>query len=66
MLDNMNIREMKRAVRVIEGRALVEVSGGVTLRRAASIAGTGVDYISIGSLTHSARAVDISLKVTVE
>jgi nicotinate-nucleotide pyrophosphorylase (carboxylating) len=66
MLDNMNIREMRRAVRVIGGRALVEVSGGVTLRRIAAIAGTGVDYISIGSLTHSARAVDISLKVTVE
>ena len=66
MLDNMNIREMRRAVRVIGGRALMEVSGGVTLRRIAAIAGTGVDYISIGSLTHSARAVDISLKVTVE
>ncbi len=66
MLDNMNIREMRRAVRSIGGRAPVEVSGGVTLRRVAAIAGTGVDYISIGSLTHSARAVDISLKVTVE
>jgi len=66
MLDNMNLREMKRAVKEIGGRALVEASGGVTLRRVAAIAGTGVDFISIGSLTHSARAVDISLKVTVE
>ncbi|MFQ5328559.1 MAG: carboxylating nicotinate-nucleotide diphosphorylase [Thermodesulfobacteriota bacterium] len=66
MLDNMNIRQMKRAVRVIGGRAQVEASGGVTLRRVATIARTGVDFISIGSLTHSARAVDISLKVTVE
>ncbi|MFQ5586296.1 MAG: carboxylating nicotinate-nucleotide diphosphorylase [Thermodesulfobacteriota bacterium] len=65
MLDNMDTGELRRAVKIIGGRAEVEVSGGVTLRSVAAIARTGVDYISIGSLTHSARAVDMSLTVTV-
>ncbi|MBW2174489.1 MAG: nicotinate-nucleotide diphosphorylase (carboxylating), partial [Deltaproteobacteria bacterium] len=50
---------------LIDGRALVEVSGGVTLETLVEAANTGVDIISIGALTHSARAVDISMRVVV-
>lgn len=61
MLDNMDLETMREAVRRIAGRALVEASGGVTLERLAEIAETGVDFISMGALTHSAPAADISL-----
>lgn len=61
MLDNMDIPKLEAAVKQIGGRARIEASGGVTLATARSIAQTGVDYISIGALTHSARAVDIGL-----
>jgi nicotinate-nucleotide pyrophosphorylase (carboxylating) len=64
MLDNMPVDEMKKAVALIGGRVLVEASGNVTLDTVGSTAGTGVDFISAGALTHSARAADISLKVT--
>jgi len=64
MLDNMPIDTMKKAVALIGGRGLVEASGNVTLATVKEIAGTGVDLISAGALTHSARAADISLKVT--
>lgn len=64
MLDNMPLDEMRQAVAMINGRALVEASGNVTLERVAEIARTGVDLISSGALTHSARAADISLKLT--
>src|SRR3972149_10439233 len=63
MLDNMDIPAIKKAVKVIDKRALIEVSGGVNLSNVSEIAGTGVDYISIGALTHSARAVDISMEI---
>jgi len=63
MLDNMNNDAMKKAVDFIAGRALTEASGNVNLQRVAEIAATGVDLISIGELTHSVRAADISLKV---
>ncbi|MRR15915.1 MAG: carboxylating nicotinate-nucleotide diphosphorylase [Deltaproteobacteria bacterium] len=63
MLDNMSNDTMKKAVRFIDGRALTEASGNVTLERVAGIAKTGVDFISIGELTHSVRAADISLQV---
>jgi nicotinate-nucleotide pyrophosphorylase (carboxylating) len=59
MLDNMSNDEMKKAVEFINGRALVEASGNVNLERVKSIAQTGVDFISIGALTHSAIAMDI-------
>ncbi len=65
MLDNMDLNDIKSAVNFVDGRALVEVSGGVTLETLAEIANTGVDIISIGALTHSARAVDISMRVVV-
>lgn len=63
MLDNMPVHAMKQAVQRIGGKALVEASGNVTLATARAIAETGVDFISAGVLTHSARAADISLKV---
>jgi len=61
MLDNMDLTTMAEAVRLIDGRALVEASGGVNLDSIRAIAGTGVDIISVGALTHSARAMDISM-----
>lgn len=61
MLDNMRLDAMTEAVALIAGRALVEASGNVTLETVADIAGTGVDFISVGALTHSASAADISL-----
>jgi len=64
MLDNMSVEEMQEAVALINKRALVEASGGVKLETVEGIARTGVDYISVGALTHSVRAVDMSLKVS--
>jgi nicotinate-nucleotide pyrophosphorylase (carboxylating) len=61
MLDNMSLADMRTAVLAIAGRALVEASGGVTLETVRAIAETGVDIISVGALTHSARAMDISM-----
>ena len=61
MLDNMDCATMREAVAFIAGRSLVEASGGVNLETVRNIAETGVDLISVGALTHSARAVDISL-----
>ena len=63
MLDNMSLEDMRKAVEVIDGRALIEASGGITLDKVRTIAETGVDFISIGALTHSARALDISLEL---
>jgi nicotinate-nucleotide pyrophosphorylase (carboxylating) len=63
MLDNMTVDETRQAVLLIGGKALVEASGNVTLATVRPIAATGVDFISSGALTHSARAADISLKV---
>ncbi len=61
MLDNMSLEEMRQAVRFVAGRVPLEASGNVTLERVAAIAATGVDYISIGALTHSAPVLDFSL-----
>ncbi|MDX1523071.1 MAG: carboxylating nicotinate-nucleotide diphosphorylase [Anaerolineae bacterium] len=61
LLDNMSLRDMRRAVRLTRGQTPLEASGNVTLETVAEIAATGVDYISIGALTHSVRALDISL-----
>jgi len=65
MLDNMTLDSMRQAVKMIGHRAIVEASGGVTLNTVRSIAETGVDWISIGALTHSANALDISLELKV-
>ena len=61
LLDNMDLSQMRAAVQKCAGRAQTEASGGVTLERIPQIAETGVDFISVGALTHSARAVDIAL-----
>lgn len=61
MLDNMSNPMMREAVELVNGRAVTEASGGVTLDRVRSIAETGVDWISVGALTHSARAMDLGL-----
>lgn len=61
MLDNMSVAKMRDAVQLIDGRAVTEASGGVTLSTVRSIAETGVDWISVGALTHSAKALDLAL-----
>ncbi len=63
MLDNMAVTDMRKAVEISNGRVLLEASGGVKLENVREIAETGVDFISVGALTHSAPAVDISLKI---
>lgn len=62
MLDNMSCEEMAQAVKIIDGRALVEASGNMGDRDLRAVAETGVNLISIGALTHSAKALDISLR----
>jgi nicotinate-nucleotide pyrophosphorylase (carboxylating) len=64
LLDNMSLDELRRAVAIAAGRARLEASGGVTLDTVRAIAETGVDEISIGALTHSAKALDVSLELT--
>jgi nicotinate-nucleotide pyrophosphorylase (carboxylating) len=63
MLDNMNLKDMRRAVQQVKGKALIEASGGITLENVRAVAETGVDRISIGALTHSPKALDISLEL---
>ncbi|MFT9077594.1 carboxylating nicotinate-nucleotide diphosphorylase [Ethanoligenens sp.] len=63
MLDNMSLADMKEAVRITAGRVPLEASGGVTQETLRAIAETGVDLISIGALTHSVKALDISMKL---
>lgn len=63
MLDNMTLDEMRDAVRLVAGRALTEASGGITLENVREVAETGVNHISIGALTHSVIALDLSLEV---
>jgi nicotinate-nucleotide pyrophosphorylase (carboxylating) len=62
MLDNMSLEQMREAVALIGTQAQTEASGGITEERIAAIAETGVDFISVGALTHSVRSLDISLK----
>jgi nicotinate-nucleotide pyrophosphorylase (carboxylating) len=61
LLDNMSVEQMRQAVKIAKGHAKTEASGGVSLATVRTIAGSGVDFISVGALTHSARAVDIGL-----
>jgi nicotinate-nucleotide pyrophosphorylase (carboxylating) len=61
LLDNMPVDELRRAVALAGGRASLEASGGITLDTIRAVAETGVDYISVGALTHSAPALDVSL-----
>jgi nicotinate-nucleotide pyrophosphorylase (carboxylating) len=61
LLDNMDVATMAEAVRLTAGRAALEASGGLSLERAADVAGTGVDYLAVGALTHSAPVLDIAM-----
>ncbi|MCY4035076.1 MAG: carboxylating nicotinate-nucleotide diphosphorylase [Hyphomicrobiales bacterium] len=63
LLDNMDVEELKRAVEITRSRAILEASGGINPARAGEVARTGVDVISIGALTHSSSALDVSLDV---
>ena len=64
LLDNMEPTEMREAVAAGKGKVKFEASGGITLKNVRRIAATGVDYISVGALTHSARSIDLSLELT--
>jgi nicotinate-nucleotide pyrophosphorylase (carboxylating) len=64
LLDNMSSPQVRQAVEIIKGRALIEVSGGITLQNVRDMAATGVDFISIGTLTHSAPSVNLSMELT--
>ena len=66
MLDNFSLEDLRTGVDLIAGRCLVEASGGVNLDTVAAIAATGVDVISVGALTHSARALDLGLDVEIK
>lgn len=63
MLDNMTVEEMKEAVRLAKGKVILEASGNINLNNVRAVAETGVDLISVGAITHSAPAVDISMKI---
>ncbi|ACQ81019.1 nicotinate-nucleotide pyrophosphorylase [Beutenbergia cavernae DSM 12333] len=63
MLDNFSLEDLRAGVALIAGRALVEASGGITLEDVAAVAATGVDLVSVGALTHSARALDLGLDI---
>ena len=63
LVDNMSVADIREAVRRIQGRAKVEISGGVTLDRIQELATTGADFVSAGALTHSAMAADISFEI---
>jgi nicotinate-nucleotide pyrophosphorylase (carboxylating) len=62
MLDNMDLELMRKAIKLIDGRSETEASGGITEETIQAVAETGVDYISVGALTHSIKSIDISLK----
>jgi nicotinate-nucleotide pyrophosphorylase (carboxylating) len=63
LLDNLGDAELRAAVEQVRGRVPLEASGGMTLERLPRVAATGVDYVSVGALTHSAPSVDLSLLV---
>ena len=66
MLDNMDCPTMREAVAIVGGKALLEASGGITHDTLRDVAETGVDIISIGALTHSVQAFDISMKIALQ
>ena len=63
LLDNMTTSEIMEAMKICRGRAKVEISGGITLERMRELVGTGAQYVSVGSLTHSAPVVDLSFEI---
>jgi nicotinate-nucleotide pyrophosphorylase (carboxylating) len=66
LLDNMDFETLQRAVSMVSGKAKTEASGGVRLETVGAIAATGVDFISVGAITHSARSVDIALDFEIQ
>jgi len=66
MLDNFSLDDLRAGVVQVGGRAVVEASGGVSLQTVRAIAETGVDVISVGALTHSARALDLGLDIRID
>jgi nicotinate-nucleotide pyrophosphorylase (carboxylating) len=66
LLDNFTVEQLTRAVRLVAGRARLEASGGLTLESARDVAETGVDYLAVGALTHSAAALDIAVDLRVD
>jgi nicotinate-nucleotide pyrophosphorylase (carboxylating) len=66
LLDNFELDDMRRAVELVAGRAFLEASGGLRLEQASAVAGTGVDFLAVGALTHSAPALDIGLDLVEE
>ena len=66
LLDNMSTEQMRKAVEITDGRAVLEASGGITLKTVRAIAETGVDIISVGALTHSAPAMNVSLDMVID
>ncbi len=64
LLDNMTPQKVKKAIQLVKGRALTEISGGITLKNIHSFARVGADFISIGALTHSAPAMDLSMRLS--
>ena len=64
LLDNMKVDEIRRCVELVDGRAILEASGGINLTNVRAIARTGVDWISVGALTHSAPSLDLALDFT--
>jgi len=65
MLDNMAVDEMVQMAALVDGRALVEASGGITKDKIAAVAAAGVDFISVGAITHSSRALDVALDLEI-
>jgi nicotinate-nucleotide pyrophosphorylase (carboxylating) len=63
MTDNFSVDDLREAVRKVGGRAKIEASGGITLENIRQYAASGVDFLSVGALTHSAKAVDLSLEI---
>ena len=64
MLDNMSLDMMRQCIKMIDGKAKTEISGGVTFERLEEISTSGADFVSVGALTHSAPAVDISMDIS--
>ena len=64
MFDNMSLADMSKGMAMVGGRALIEASGGIDLETVKAVAETGVDLISVGNITHSAKALDMSLDLT--
>ena len=66
MLDNMSVEQCREAVAIVAGRSRLEASGGLSLVNAKAYAQTGVDFLAVGALTHSAKALDIGLDLRME